>query len=70
MLRGELRHLAEGWVLLRLSHEIVERSRGDFPEGPIRTLDALHLASVLNTAALIPETSLLSHDERVPSLPT
>lgn len=64
-LRGELRQMAEGWVLLRLSDEIVERARDKLPEGPIRSLDALHLASALNTAALIPETTLLSHDERV-----
>ncbi len=64
-LRSELGRLAAGWVLLRLSDEIVERARDTFPEEPIRSLDALHLASALNTAALIPETALLTHDERV-----
>ena len=64
-LRGELGRLAAGWVLLRLSDEIVERARQSFPEEPIRSLDALHLASALNTAALIPETALLTHDQRV-----
>ncbi len=64
-LRHELGRLAAGWVLLRISDEIVERARDAFPEGPIRSLDALHLASALHTAALIPETVLLTHDERV-----
>ncbi len=64
-LRHELARLAAGWVLLRLSDEIVERARDAFPEEPIRSLDALHLASALQTAALIPETALLTHDERV-----
>ncbi len=64
-LRSELVRLASGWVLLRVSDEIVERARDAFPEGPIRSLDALHLASALHTAALIPETALLTHDERV-----
>ncbi|HEX9730884.1 MAG TPA: type II toxin-antitoxin system VapC family toxin [Thermoanaerobaculia bacterium] len=64
-LRSELRRVAAGWVLLRLSDEIVERAREAFPEDPIRSLDALHLASVLSTVALVPETSLLTHDVRV-----
>lgn len=64
-LRGELRRVAAGWVLLRLSDEIVERARDAFPEEPVRSLDALHLASALATVALIPEIELLSHDERV-----
>lgn len=64
-LRGELSRMASGWVLLRLSEETVERARDAFPEEPIRSLDALHLASILTTAALIPETALLSLDDRV-----
>ncbi len=64
-LRGELRRVAAGWVLLRLSDEIVERSRQTFPEEPIRSLDALHLASVLQAAPLLPEIAILSLDERV-----
>lgn len=64
-LRGELARMAAGWVVLRLSDEIVHRARETFPVEPIRSLDALHLASTLSTAALIPQTALLSHDARV-----
>lgn len=64
-LRGQLNRLAAGWILLRLGEEIVARARGAFPEEPIRSLDALHLATAINTAALIPETALLSLDERM-----
>ncbi|MCP4659131.1 MAG: type II toxin-antitoxin system VapC family toxin, partial [bacterium] len=63
--RRALYGAAETWILLRISGAIVERARGPFPEEPIRSLDALHLASVLDTVALIPETSLLTLDERV-----
>ena len=63
--RTALRRVVAGWVLLRISTEIVERARGPFPQEPIRSLDALHLASALDTVALIPETSLLSLDDRV-----
>lgn len=63
--RTTLRRVVAGWVLLRISTEIVERARGQFPQEPIRSLDAIHLASALDTIALIPETNLLSLDERV-----
>jgi hypothetical protein len=48
-----------------MSDEIVERARGSLPEEPIRSLDALHLSSALTTAALIPETTILTFDDRV-----
>ncbi len=64
-MRGELRRTAAGWTLLRLSDEIVERARGPFPEEPIRSLDAIHLASALAVAGLSPETAILTLDERV-----
>lgn len=64
-LSGELRRVAKGWTLLRLSDEIVERARGEFPEEPIRSLDALHLASAMATRELLPETAILTFDDRV-----
>lgn len=64
-LSSELRRIAAGWIRLRLSDDIVERARGSFLEEPIRSLDALHLASALATVALIPETTILTLDERV-----
>ena len=64
-LRARLNRAAAHWILLRLSEEILERARRPFPEEPIRTLDALHLASALETWSLMPETSLLALDHRV-----
>lgn len=64
-LRGELRRVAAGWTALRLSDEVVERARESFPEEPIRSLDALHLASALFIVGRVPELSLLSLDGRV-----
>src|SRR5689334_10370421 len=45
--RAHLATAAAHWHLLRISPEIVERSRQPFPSEPIRTLDAIHLASAL-----------------------
>jgi uncharacterized protein len=64
-LSSELRNVTAGWIRLRLIDEIVERARESFPEEPIRSLDALHLASALTTRAAIPEAALLTLDDRV-----
>lgn len=61
----DLERLSKGWALLRLSPEIVERARGPFPEGPVRSLDALHLASVAKVAEFEPGVVLLAHDKRL-----
>jgi predicted nucleic acid-binding protein len=53
------------WTLLRLDSEIMERARRPFPEEPLRTLDALHLASALVARRAVLELSLLSLDRRV-----
>lgn len=64
-LSKELRDVTAGWIRLRLIDEIVERARESFPEEPIRSLDALHLASASITRSAIPEATLLSLDDRV-----
>jgi predicted nucleic acid-binding protein len=64
-LRDALRKAASGWVLLGLDGETLDRARQRFPEEPIRSLDALHLASVLGMRELLPEAMLLTLDERV-----
>jgi predicted nucleic acid-binding protein len=53
------------WHVLRLSPEIVARSRQPFPGDPIRTLDAIHLASALVARAHIVGLEILSLDERI-----
>ncbi len=62
-----LRRVAAHWVILSLDPEIVERARRPFPVEPIRALDALHLAYALFARSLVPETGLLSLDQRVRS---
>lgn len=63
--RARLRRAASHWHLLRLEGEVIERAKRPFPGEPIRTLDALHLATALLAAASVPELSLLSLDERI-----
>ncbi len=53
------------WTLLKVDGDVFERARRRFPEEPVRTLDALHLASALIARSLLPDLALLSLDRRV-----
>ena len=63
--RAHLTTAASHWHVLRIGPEIVERSRRPFPGEPIRTLDAIHLASALVARSVVAGLELLSLDERV-----
>lgn len=63
--RGHLMTAASRWHLLRISPEIADRARQPFPGEPIRTLDAIHLASALIARGTVPGLALLSLDERI-----
>ncbi len=63
--RAHLVTAAAHWHVLRLGQEVVGRARQPFPGEPIRTLDALHLASALVARGAVAGLELLSLDERV-----
>ena len=63
--RAHLTAAAVHWHVLRVGGEIVERARRPFPGEPIRTLDALHLASALTARAAVTDLALLSLDDRI-----
>src|SRR5215217_6878089 len=63
--RAHLNAAAAHWHMLRVSAEIVERARQPFPAEPIRTLDAIHLASALAARAGVAGVELLTLDDRV-----
>jgi hypothetical protein len=56
---------AAHWHLLRISPDVVERARQPFPGEPIRTLDAIHLASALLARSTAPGLDVLSLDDRI-----
>lgn len=64
-LHGDLVAAARRWSLMRIEGEVVQRARRPFPVEPVRTLDAIHLASALLANARIADLGLLSLDERV-----
>lgn len=63
--RARLIAAAAHWQMLRIAAEVVDRARQPFPGDPIRTLDAIHLASLLVARSAIAGLRLLSLDERV-----
>ena len=56
---------AEHWVVFSIDGEVVERARRVFPREPIRTLDAIHLATALAGRSLVTNLDILSLDERI-----
>jgi predicted nucleic acid-binding protein len=64
-LRAHLNAAAAHWQVLRIAAEVVDRARQPFPGAPIRTLDAIHLASLLVARSAVVGLRLLSLDERV-----
>jgi uncharacterized protein with PIN domain len=63
--RAHLTAAASRWQVLRISQEVVDRARQPFPGVPIRTLDAIHLASLLVGRSAVRGLGLLSLDDRV-----
>ena len=63
--RAHVAASAAHWHILRMASEIVDRARQPFPGEPIRTLDAIHLASVLVARSAVPGLGLLSLDDRM-----
>ena len=65
--RAHLARVSAHWTLLRMGSEVVERARQPFPGAPVRTLDAIHLASLLVARSATAGLRLLSLDARVRS---
>jgi predicted nucleic acid-binding protein len=63
--RAHLNAAASHWHLWRVSADIVERARRPFPAEPIRTLDAIHLATALAVRSAVPGVELLTLDDRI-----
>ena len=53
------------WTLLALDEEIIDRARRPFPAEPVRTLDAIHLASALAVRKAVPDLAILTLDQRI-----
>jgi predicted nucleic acid-binding protein len=62
---AQLARVAHHWTRLRVDEDVIERARRPFPIEPVRTLDALHLASALVARSVAPDVRLLTLDQRI-----
>jgi predicted nucleic acid-binding protein len=53
------------WAIVEISPEIARRAEEAFPDEPVRTLDAVHLASALFLRQSFPDLAVVSADERL-----
>jgi len=64
-LRGLLNRVEATWTRMSVSEEVLLRAGRPFPVEPVRTLDAIHLATALELATAFPDLRVLSFDRRV-----
>jgi predicted nucleic acid-binding protein len=63
--RATLARAATQWHRFGLGPEVTHRCRLPFPIEPVRTLDAIHLATALSARGLLPTLRLLTLDQRI-----
>lgn len=64
-LLGLLEEYAREWNIREISPTIQTRAGERFPVEPVRSLDAIHLATILELIQVYPDLRVLSFDDRV-----
>ena len=64
-LRGLLQRSRLEWISMVVSSEILGRAARPFPVEPVRTLDAIHLATALEFTRAFHDLVILSFDNRI-----
>jgi predicted nucleic acid-binding protein len=64
-LRAIFAQATSTWAVLEISDEVARRAESRFPVEPVRTLDAIHLASALLLREALPDLAIVTADERV-----
>ncbi len=64
-LHGMLTRAQSGWMCMEVQADVLERAARPFPVEPVRTVDALHLATALAFATVFSDLSLLSFERRI-----
>ncbi len=63
--RRALDDAVSAWELMEITREIYSRASGPFPAEPVRTLDAVHLSTMLVFVYLYRDLTVLSFDQRI-----
>lgn len=62
---GVFETISRQWTAVEISADVRARASRRFPVEPIRTLDAIHLATALELLRVVQELQVLSLDRRV-----
>jgi predicted nucleic acid-binding protein len=65
LLQRRLTQAAANWNVLEITADIRIRAGEAFPVEPVRTLDAIHLATALQFSRALPGLSVLTFDRRI-----
>ena len=65
--RGTFTRIVRTWIIRELSTDILDRAAQPFPIEPVRSLDAIHLATSLDFLRIFPDLHVLSFDGSVVS---
>jgi predicted nucleic acid-binding protein len=64
-LRGLMTRAGASWIRMAVGDDVLARASRPFPVEPVRTLDAIHLATALEFTRAFPEIAMLSLDGRI-----
>jgi predicted nucleic acid-binding protein len=64
-LRGQFAEASADWHLLEITPDVRARAGEPFPVEPVRTLDAIHLATALQFAGAFPGLPVLTFDAQI-----
>ncbi len=64
-LRGLFAAASRSWILMEISENVRAGAARAFPIEPVRTLDAIHLSTVLLFIEAFPNLQLLTFDQRI-----
>ena len=64
-LRGILARTRDAWMSMQVQGEVLNRASRPFPVEPVRTLDAVHLATALVFTEAFPDLRVLTFDRRI-----
>ena len=64
-LRGLLARHRKKWITMALTDSVLARAGSAFPIEPVRTLDAIHLATAMAFSEAYPELEMLTFDRRI-----
>ena len=65
LLKRTLDDDVRGWFRMSIDESVVTGASTAFPVEPVRSLDAIHLASALEFKKLYPDIKMLSLDDRI-----